>query len=82
MKHPDNQESLWQNVPLYHKNQAPSNAAAPRHAAEPRPSEYTSQSWFRHRYCIWIPPTGRAIPLIKTYNRLKSMHKDNQKCVY
>lgn len=48
-------------------------AAAPRHAAEPRPSEYTSPSWFRHRYCIWIPPTGRAIPLIKTYKRLSSI---------
>ena len=27
-------------------------AAAPRQAALPSPSEYTSPSWFRHRYCI------------------------------
>ena len=27
-------------------------AAAPRQAAEPSPREYTSPSWFRHKYCI------------------------------
>jgi hypothetical protein len=45
-------------------------AAAPRQAALPSPREYTSPSWFRHRYCIWMPPTGRAIPEIITYKRL------------
>ena len=48
-------------------------AAAPRHAAEPSPREYTSPSWLRHRYCICMPPTGRAIPERITYNMLRNM---------
>ena len=45
-------------------------AAAPRHAALPSPREYTSPSWLRQSYCIWIPPTGRAIPEMITYKTL------------
>lgn len=37
-------------------------AAAPRQAALPSPRLYTSPSWLRQRYCICMPPTGRAIP--------------------
>ena len=47
--------------------------AAPRQAAEPRPREYTSPSWLRHRYCICKPPTGRAMPATSTYRRLRSI---------